>query len=174
MTSLAIHFGSPIARRSFLLGLGLVAAGCTTTPATGCSRTPAKVLFICQAGTVKSPVARELFRRRAAQRGLRVEVIARGIAPEEHMSPRLLAAANADGIDPKAEPVQALTLDDMRAADVVIYFDRPPSISTVPAALDWTDVPSMNEDYPGTRAIILARSDDVMERLAARTCSGSE
>ena len=127
--------------------------------------TPPKVLFICQAGTVKSPVARELFKRRAKERGLLVNVAARGITPEEHMSPKLLAAALADGIDPKIEPVRRLAIEDMRAADVVIYFDRPPFASEFPGALDWTDLPSMNDDYPGTRAIILKRSEPVIDGL---------
>ena len=173
MTFVPTLAASPISRRSFALGLGLFTAGCAKAAADDCSNVPAKVLFICQAGTVKSPVARELFKRRAAERGLKIVVNARGIVPEEHMSPKLLAAAKADGIDPKTEPVQALTIDDMRAADVVIYFDRPPSISVVPDALDWTDVPSMNDDYTGTRAMILARSESVMDQLAARSCKGS-
>jgi hypothetical protein len=38
------------------------------------------------------------------------------------MSAKLRAAANADGINPKAEPVPALTMNDLQAADVVIFF----------------------------------------------------
>jgi protein-tyrosine-phosphatase len=129
------------------------------------------VPFICQAGTVKSPVARELFRRRAAERGVGVAVQSRGIAPEDHMTDKLLAAARADGIDPKSEPAQALTLEDLRAADIIIYFNRPAEASGFPEALDWTDVPSMNDDYPETRAMILERSEAILERLASTPCS---
>ena len=155
------------------MGLGLVAMGCSAKPEQDCTSAAPKVLFICQAGTVKSAVARELFKRRAAERGVSVAVKSRGIKPEDHMSSELLAATQADGIDPKAEPAQALTVDDLRDADVVIFFDRPPSIAAASKALDWTDVPSMNADYAGTRAMILARGEGVLDQLAKKPCAGA-
>ena len=59
-----------------------------------------RVLFICQYGSVKSPIARELFRRRAKERGIAVIALSRGISPEAHIAPSLLAALKADGIRP--------------------------------------------------------------------------
>ena len=161
---------SLVTRRTAVLALGFLATACSEKPDGPCVSTPAKVLFICQAGTVKSAVARELFRRRAAARGVSVAVQSRGIAPEEHMTDKLLAATRADGIDPRSEPAQALTLADLRAADIVIYFNRPAEASDFPEALDWTDVPSMNDDYPGTRTMILERSEAVLDTLAAKPC----
>ena len=124
-----------VTRRAVVSALSLFAMGCSEEPDGPCVAAPAKVLFICQAGTVKSPVARELFRRRATERGVSVEVQSRGIAPEEHMTDRLLAAARADGINPRREPARALTPKDLRAADVVIYFNRPDQASDFPNKL---------------------------------------
>jgi hypothetical protein len=43
------------------------------------AKRPKRVLFICQFGSVKSPIARELFRRRAKERGIAVIAWSRGI-----------------------------------------------------------------------------------------------
>jgi hypothetical protein len=67
---------------------------------------PPRILFVCQFGTVKSPIARELLKRRAAERGLAVKVAARGITPQHHMTPDLLARLERDGINPSAEPLR--------------------------------------------------------------------
>ena len=68
---------------------------------------PPTLLFVCQYGTVKSAVAREMTRRRAAELGLVVNVISRGITPQDHISPTLAQRLTADGI--AAIGYQALT-----------------------------------------------------------------
>ena len=152
-----------LTRRTLTLSLGVLAAACVTNTGPGCVGSPPKVLFICQAGTVKSPIARELFRRRAAERGIAVAASARGIAVEDHLSPKLLAAALADGVNPRAEPIVQLTQQDMQAADLVVFFDVPPWLTSAHRVLDWTDTPSMNDDYLKAKAVVLVHSEIVLK-----------
>jgi hypothetical protein len=154
-------------RRTLTLSLGFFATACATKTGPACAASPPKVLFICQAGTVKSPIARELFRRRAAERGIPVFASARGVAVEDHLSPKLLAAALADGVNLRAEPFVQLTQEDMLAADLVVFFDPPPWRASAHRLLDWTDTPSMNDDYLKAKAVVLAHSEIVLCEFAA-------
>ena len=75
---------APVARRQLLIG-ALVAVVSAMTPAVlNASPKPPRVLCICQFGKAKSAIARELLKRRAAERGIPVAVFSRGITPEPH------------------------------------------------------------------------------------------
>jgi len=126
-----------------------------------------KILFVCQLGSVKSPIARELLKRRATQRGISVEVKARGITPEPHLSEDLRQILAADGIDPAAEPLEKLTALDLASADLVIVFDKLPSAFHPRTELDWSDLPSMLKDYAKARADLDRRIDSLLDVLAA-------
>ena len=157
-----------VTRRAATLGLAVTFGAWAASPALACA--PARVLFVCRFGTVKSPVAREHFKRSAAARNLQVTAYARGITPEDHLSPQLAAALAADGIDPKTEPVKTLSAADASAADITVFFDKPPAELAFAAPRDWSDLPSMNEDYAKARAVLLARIDGLLDEIAARRC----
>ncbi|MFL5297097.1 MAG: hypothetical protein ACJ798_12020 [Phenylobacterium sp.] len=129
---------------------------------------PARVLFVCQFGTVKSPFARELLRRRARERGLAVSVSARGLTPADHATTAFLASARADGVDPRAEQVRRLEPRDLAQADVVVSFE-PPQPAGLPGARDWSDTPSFG-DYPAARRNVLARIEALLDEIARRPC----
>lgn len=159
-----------IARRSLLIGFLLLGA-CAAAPklASGIAppATPKRVLFVCQFGTVKSPITRELAKRRAAERGLAIEFAARGITPEEHIAPELASALAADGINPKAEPLQPLTAADVASADIVVVFDKLPAKFVAKDVRDWSSVPSMNSSYPAARADLIARIDRLLDEVSS-------
>jgi hypothetical protein len=139
-----------------LLGLGKARA----------STAKKTVLFVCEAGTVKSAVSRELFRRRIAARRLQVVTISRGLVPAEHRSPALIARLAADGIDTMREPVLALDQQTLDAADVVVLFAALPPGFTRPDARDWIETPSMNDKYAEARAYLDAHLDALAQELA--------
>ena len=161
-----------IVAKSFYLSRRLVLVGAgafVLTAATGRKRAaPTRVLFICQFGSVKSPVAREWLRRRAAERQISVVVEARGLTPEEHASPALVAALKADGIDPKTDPLRQFTARDAAAADIVILFDKAPAVSALSKTRDWSDLGSMNTGYPAARADLLIRLDRLLDEIGKR------
>lgn len=161
-----------IARRG-LLGAFLLLGACAASPKLmggAALARPAllkRVLFVCQFGSVKSPITRELAKRRAAERGLAVEFAARGITPQEHIAPELSAALVADRLNPKAEPLQPLTAADVMRADIVIVFDPLPAAFVAKDVRDWSSLPSMNGSYPAARADVLTRIDRLLDEIGA-------
>jgi len=131
---------------------------------------PAKVLFVCPAGTVKSAIARETLRRRASLAKLAIEVRSRGIDPQDHVSAVLKARLAADGIDPAAEPARALTTADLQTGQIVIAFDEAALDPRLAGARVWK-VPSWNEDYATARAALTAHIDALLQELRDRGCA---
>lgn len=150
-----------LSRRS--ITLALLAA--PTTALAACP--PAKLLFVCPAGTVKSAIAREVLRSRARTVGLAVEVASRGLTPEDHVSPTLAANLRADGLDPAREPVSALAPVDVARADLVIAFDGAASSPLLRSGRAWR-TPSWNTDYTAARADLSGRMDALVAELRRR------
>ncbi len=156
-------FPTTLTRRSaaFALLLAPLAARAQAPP---CS--PPTVLFVCPAGTVKSAIARETLRARAAQAGVAVHVQSRGLHPEDHVSPALAANLRADGLDPAAEPARQFQDADIGQADIVIAFDEAAQASALRGARVW-DIPSWNSDYTGATAALAVRMDALLAELRA-------
>jgi protein-tyrosine-phosphatase len=156
---------SPFSRRSVvissLLFTALAASGCAVQP----TAKPPKVLFVCQAGTAKSAIAREMFKKRAKERGIVVDVFSRGIEIEDHLSPELKQKLRADGINTNAEPPRALTPADWAAADILVYFNPLPASVQHKDIRDWTDVSSVNDDYASAKCDMIAYIDALLDEL---------
>lgn len=125
-----------------------------------------RVLFVCQYGSVKSAIARELLRRRARERGIAVSVLSRGITPEAHLPGEIDAQLRKEGIDARREGLHRLLPIDAGAADVVVYFNPLPANFAASRTLDWTSVPSVVETYPAARADLDRRIDALLDSLA--------
>lgn len=155
-------------RRRFLIGsimlAGVTLSACASTPAPK----PPKILFVCEAGTAKSAISRELLQRRARKRGISVEVFSRGINVADHLSPQLKQKLRADGIDTTAEPALPLEPSDWAAADILVYFNPLPAIVAHPDRRNWSDVPSVNDDYANARMILDKRIDALLDEIAKR------
>jgi protein-tyrosine-phosphatase len=147
--------------RRLLFSLPLIFAG---APAIAACRPPV-VLFVCPAGTVKSAIARETLKQRAAAKGLPLEVRSRGIAPENHVSPELARRLRADGIDPAAEPARAVTAADVAGADVVVAFDEAADAPVMKGSRAWA-TPSWNGNYDAARSDLDQRLDGLIAELA--------
>ena len=151
-------------RRSLLFGAIIVALNPTLISATERGHSP-HILFVCQFGTVKSPVARELLKRRAIERHIAVEAMARGITPGDHTTPELLNRLANDRINPAAEPLRKLGPEDIAKADIVIAFDKLPAEYHPRRLEDWSDLPSMVNDYDHARAVLDPRIEKLLDRL---------
>ena len=150
-----------INRRSLLMRLSAFAL-------TGSTKPVLRVLFICQAGTAKSAIAREFLRRRARERGIAVSVFSRGLEIENHVSPPLHTALKREGIDPAHDRVQKLVKSDLSKADIVVFFNPlPPALKPL-AARDWTSLPSVNDAWPKARADLAQRIDALLDEIAKR------
>ena len=68
--------------------LGIIAALLLTlTRVVAAQETDHPVVFVCEHGSVKSPIAASLFDRTAEKRGLPFRAVSRGVNPEEHVPP---------------------------------------------------------------------------------------
>lgn len=154
-------------RRSLLSGAVILAFTPALVGAAMTSRSP-HILLVCQFGTVKSPIARELLKRRAAERHVAIDVTARGITPQQHITPELLNHLTKDGINPAAEPLRKLGPEDIAGADLVIAFDKLPAEYHPRRLEDWSELPSMVNDYDHARAELDSRIDTLLDRLSQR------
>lgn len=158
-----------ITRRQLLAVLALAAASVGGRAAGAPEATPGdtpRVLFICQFGSVKSAIARELFRRRAAERDIAVVAESRGLTPQHHASAKLLEELRKDGIDPGADPLRKLERADIERADLIVLLDTPPSGLGLEIARDWRDLGSFTGDYEKTKADLESRIDDLLDEVA--------
>lgn len=150
--------------RRFVLGtLAMLAAA----PALARGKPPV-VLFICDYGTAKSAIARELFRRRAAVRAIDVTAFSRGLHLEDHISPPLRATLDAEGIDTRRDGFAILQAADMRRADLVVTFATLPRSYRPRALHDWSALPSVNEAWPAARTELDRRIDALLDEIATR------
>jgi protein-tyrosine-phosphatase len=163
MTDRTVHHPS---RRA---ALALVAALAAPRPALAMACDPPTVLLVCPAGSVKSAIAREVLKARAAARGVGLTAVSRGVTPADHVSPALAAHLKADGIDPATQPLRRFEPADAARADVVIAFDEAAALPALRNARVWT-TPSWNEDYPAARAALAPQVEALLDELAARGC----
>lgn len=150
-------------RRLILIAGGMLAA----CPAMARSKR-SRVLLVCQFGSVKSAIARELVIRRAAERGIQVSVASRGITPEAHIDRDLLARLRADSIDPEREPLTALAPADVARADYVVVFNNLPAGFRPRKLIDWRDTGSFNDSFAAEAPRLLKRIDALLDTLGAR------
>jgi hypothetical protein len=145
MSTSKFHTQFDCSRRRVVIGSAatLLLAACASLP----SQAPPKILFVCQFGTTKSAIARELFRRRALERGVTVAAISRGLTIEDHISPTLRQRLVAEGINPNADAPKVLEPQDWQSATLVVAFNPLPSAVPVAKIRDWIDLPSLNESY---------------------------
>jgi protein-tyrosine-phosphatase len=144
----------------------LALAGPLSGSVANAQRAPTRVLFVCQYGTVKSALARELFRRRAEERGIKAVAFSRGITPAEHLAAAARASMAADGIDPARDPLRKLARADLRKADIVVVFNPLPLKLATRPIRDWAATPSVNDDYASARPELDRRIDALLDEIA--------
>lgn len=156
---------SMIHRRAFIIAGALIAASFSTARAAG--HWPS-ILFVCQFGTARSPTAREVMKRHAAERGVAVDVSSRGVTPEDHLSAEVHDKLMAMGINRYAEAVQSLGAADLAAADIIVILN---SLS-VPIAhgdiRDWSYLPSMSEDFGNAMQDLDHRIEALLDEVSRR------
>ncbi|WP_309645223.1 hypothetical protein [Phenylobacterium sp.] len=156
----------PATTRRFVL-LGLLVSGPVSAANRPCAAP--RVLFVCPAGTVKSAIAREHLRARAAARGVAVQASSRGVQVEDHVSAALAARLRADRVAIHAEPPRRLAAADIDDADLVIAFDDAMRAPGLERARTWK-IPSWNTSYEDAKAAQAPLIEALLDELAARPC----
>jgi arsenate reductase len=130
---------------------------------------PPKIVFVCEHGSAKSVIAAAHFERMARDRGLKVQVIARGTVPDAEIGPAVRKGLKADGIDISDVKPTAVTARDLRDATKIISFG--PDLAAVnerkSRVEDWSETPAVSADYDGARTYIVKRLRELLDELAA-------
>jgi len=163
------HSLPSLSRRAVALGMIAAPTVALANPP-ACGPAP-RILFVCEAGTVNSAIARELFRARAAGAGLDVRIASRGLHPEDHLTPVVAEKLRNDGVDAAREPTIALTTADIATAKIVIAFNVAAENPLLRAARRW-NVPSWGADYTASKAIMDTHIGKLVAELGARPQAG--
>jgi protein-tyrosine-phosphatase len=144
---------------------GAVAASQSAAP----TDPPLRVLFLCPHGAAKSVMGAAYFRRLAAERGLRVQVDARGTEPDAAVSPAVAQLLRDQGYAVPVETPQAVTAADTATADIVISMGC--KLDGFPAprsALRHWDVPGPGENLPASSEAIRQHVRGLVDELLKR------
>jgi len=132
---------------------------------------PSKVVFVCEHGVAKSVIAAAHLRRLAAEKGLNLEVISRGSAPEPEIPATVIGGLKKDGIAFTPFKPAQVTRADLTGAVAVISFgpDVTSLIDGKAKVLDWSATPSVSANYDAARSYIVTRLEELIETLRSQT-----
>src|ERR1700730_7161909 len=125
----------------------------TQTPAQGLAvsnpRESARVVFVCEHGSVKSLIAMDYFNRSARERGLAYRAVARGTAPEATVPRAVQEGLRSDGFDVSGFVPRLFKASDVDDASFVVSFDQ--DITKIVGGrarnLKWDNLPAVSTDY---------------------------
>ena len=132
------------------------------------------VVFVCEHGNVKSLIAREWFNRLAADRGLGVRAVSRGVTPETSVPPGIADALRGDGFDVSGFEPRAFRAADVAGAVLIVGIgvDLTSSGERGGAALEtWEGIPPASERHAASRDALRARIEallNTVERAESR------
>jgi arsenate reductase (thioredoxin) len=153
---------------SILIALCSLAGSLGTHARAQDSAQPARVVFVCEHGSVKSLVAMEYFNRRAKARGLAYRAVARGTAPERTVPKAVRDGLRSDGFDVSAFEPRKLQGCDVDRASLIVSFDQ--DIASIVGAraryLKWDDLPGVLTDYTRGKDEIVRHVDALIDELA--------
>ena len=134
------------------------------------SSEPARVVFVCEHGSVKSLVAMMYFNRRVEERGLPYRAVARGTAPEPIVPAAVRDGLRTDGFEVSAFKPRKLGVSDVDDALLVVSFDQDLSkfLDSKVRYVKWDDLPGVLSDYARGRAEISRHVDELIDALARR------
>ena len=128
----------------------------------------ARVVFVCEHGSVKSLVAMEYFNRRAKARGMPYRAVARGAAPESTVPKAVRDGLSSDGFDVSVFEPRKFEASDVDRASLVVSFDQ--DVASIVGAqtpyLKWDDLPGVLTDYTRGKDEIVRHVDALIDELA--------
>jgi arsenate reductase (thioredoxin) len=153
---------------SFLIALCSLASSLGTQTRAQELAEPARVVFVCEHGSVKSLVAMEYFNRSAKARGVPYRAVARGTAPELTVPKAVRDGLRSAGFDVSAFEPRKFEVSDVDRASLIVSFDQ--DVETVVGAraryLKWDDLPGVLTDYTRGKDEIVRHVDALIDELA--------
>ena len=124
------------------------------------------IVFICEHGAAKSVIAAAWFNRFAAQLGISLRAISRGITPDSEFPQNVIDGLVKDGLKPESSAPLPLSDQDLAGAARVITFDQPgvaARLSPAAVAQSWDGLPPVSAGYEAARVAIVARVTQLLE-----------
>lgn len=148
---------------------GVMAADTASAQSQAAPAAPS-IVFVCERGSVKSMIAAQWFNRRAAERGLRVQGVSRGVEPDAKIPDWAAAKLQGDGFDlTGVAPARLKDADVARATRVVAMSTKSPLFDALAGGPErWDDIPPASEDYAAARDAIRRHIDALVEDLARK------
>ena len=127
----------------------------------------ARVVFVCEHGSVKSLIAMVYFNRSAQERGLPFRAVARGTAPEATVPGPVRQGLHAGGFNVSGFVPQLFKASDVDGASLVVSFDQ--DIEKIVAGrarhLRWDNLPGVLANYARGRDEIVRHVDALLDEL---------
>jgi arsenate reductase len=131
---------------------------------------PARIVFVCEHGSVKSLIAMVYFNRSAQERGLPYRAVARGTAPEPTVPGPVREGLHAAGLEVSEFVPQLFKASDVDDASLVVSFDQ--DIAKIVGGrarhLRWDNLPGVLANYPRGRDEIVRHVDALLDELTRR------
>ena len=148
------------------LVLSVMGASTIDAMAEGPSSRPAKVIFVCLHGSVKSQIATAHFNRLASERGLSYVALSRGMEVDKSIPASIRQGLAGDGLAPASETPESLTAFEAGDAVKVFAFDAVPSeLRGESEVTYWSDVPPATKDYEAARSAIVRHIEEILATL---------
>jgi ABC-type nitrate/sulfonate/bicarbonate transport system substrate-binding protein len=127
----------------------------------------ARVVFVCEHGTVKSVIAAALFNRLAAERGLAARAVSRGTAPDDVVPALVRDSLRAEGADiGDARPAKLGAAEGLEARLFVAFdVEVPAAVSRGTPGRRWDGTPSVMGGYRAGRDAIAARVAALIDEI---------
>lgn len=133
---------------------------------------PGRVVFVCEHGNVKSLIASEWFNRLAAERGLPVRGVSRGVSPESAVPAAIAERLRRDGFDVGGFTPRALEAGDLAGAWLLVMIGADPPSWVSPDAIAvarWDGIPPASERYDASRDALTDRIQALLDAIESRT-----
>ena len=125
------------------------------------------IVFVCEHGSAKSIIAAVEFERMAKEKGLDLNILARGTNPDAEIPKLVRDGLKADGYDAGSLKPTKVSEKDLKSAARIVSFgpDLKPWLAEPAAVLDWSATPSVGEDYRAAREYILRQLEILLKDL---------
>jgi protein-tyrosine-phosphatase len=131
---------------------------------------PHEVVFVCEHGAALSVVSAAYFNKLAKEQHLGFRAVARGVTPQENLSPQATAGLMHDGLAPEIQKPLGLSQAELGNAHRVITFSPiPEKYASKTPVENWSDVTWGPGSYEESRDAILKHMQELLTRLKAET-----
>ena len=127
------------------------------------------ILFICEHGAARSTIAAAYFNKLAKEQGLNYRAVFRGITPDSVVGPAAQKGLIKDGFDVNGWKPLPVTKHDTESAYRVVTLDcLLPEKYNVTKSTQWTNIPSISENYNIARDSIAKKVQALIVELSLK------